>query len=255
MDENKPVATFQAAAGIFNQTIYSIGGYLNTGNALFEGIEIFTVRTGLWQDIRSLAYNAGKTLVNGVIPVITAMKVIFPGDMLVISYMDGGVGSLDLRTGAMILPTDTGRRSLSRIYAKPGEFSTKGAYEIFEDDEDVVFICVDHEFKLAKHIGVFFKTAAKDSSKITFTAGSTLPFPISGCSQVAIGKYVVYLNGYDNKEANWQHTIHRNAAVVDTTTGEYAVLALDKLIRYRYNAFSAYYNGYIYTFGGINMED
>jgi hypothetical protein len=84
---------------------------------------------------------------------------------------------------------------------------------------------------------------------------SALPYPVAGCSQVAIGKYILYLNGYDPKETNYKSTIHRNIIVLDSSTGDYEVLAVDKLVRYKYNAFSYYYNGYIYTFGGICKED
>jgi hypothetical protein len=250
-DKLKPYGSFNNVSGLINHYLFNIGGYINSVFAIEENIDLLNIRDGEWSEVKSLAYDAESTLTNDYIPVITSMKIIYPGNMLVISYMDGGVGSFDLRTGKMILPSETHHVTLNCIHALPGAYSDKGAYTIYEDDEDVVFVCVDHEFKFAKHIGVFFKKQAKDSSKLTLVTQSTRPHPLTGSSQVVIGKYIVYLNGYDHNESNWQETIHRNIVVLDTCTGEYAILANDKLIEYRYNAFSYYYNGYIYTFGGI----
>jgi hypothetical protein len=255
IDENKPLSTWQTVAGLFNHTLYSIGGYTNASLATTVSMYIFNVREGSWNAIRALAYNPGKTLINGVVPVITAMKIIYPGNMLVMSYMDGGVGSMNLSTGEMILPTHITPVTLSSIHAPAGVYSDRGAYNIFEDDEDVVFIGIDREFKFAKNVGVFFKKCPTDSENFTFTIDSKSPYPVGGCSQVAIGKYILYFNGYDQNEVNWKAAIHRNVIVLDTSTGEYAVLASDTLIRYKYNAYSYYYNGYIYTFGGICKED
>jgi hypothetical protein len=251
-DNLKPYGTFGAASALINYYFYSIGGYRNSAGTLVEEvIDLFSVREGTWGSVKSLAYNAGTSLFIDHVPVITSMKVIYPGNMIVISYMDGGVGSLDLRTGKMILPNSTDICSLNCIHAAPGAYSSKGSYTIYEDDEDVHFVCVDHSFKFAKHIGTFFKKMPSDSTELTIETGSSRPYSLTGSSQVAIGSYIVFLNGYDHNESDWRGTLHRNIVVLDTKTGEYATLSVDGLLRYRYNAYSYYYNGYIYTFGGI----
>jgi hypothetical protein len=254
-DVQKPGGTRMSISGLFNHNLYNIGGYTNSVGATAESLYIYNVREGTWNTIKSLAYNPDNQVMNGVVPVITSMKIIYPGDMLVLSYMDGSVGSFDLRVGNITLPTSTKQVSLTCIHAPPGIYSGKGAYKIYEDEEDVTFICTDNEFKFAKHVGVFFKKMPKDSTSITMQIESGLPYPVAGCSQIAIGKYILYLNGYDPKEVNYKSTIHRNIIVLDTSTGDYEVLAVDKLVRYKYNAFSHYYNGYICTFGGICKED
>jgi hypothetical protein len=243
--------SFYNVSGLVNHYLYNIGGFINTAYSTEENIDILSIRDGIWSEVKSLAYNPGTNLIEGKVPIITSMKVIYPGNMLVISYMDGGIGSFDLRTGRMILPTNTDRISLNCIHALPGAYASSGAYNIYEDDEDVNFICVNHEFKFAKHIGAFFKKNPSDSTRLTITTKSKRPYPLTGSSQVSIGKYIVFLNGYDYKEANWQETLHNNIVALDTSTGEYATLGINNLSKYRYNAFSYYYNGYIYTFGGI----
>jgi hypothetical protein len=255
LDNEKPTGTFNSITGLYNQNLYVIGGYTSVSLSINENLNLFNIREGSWSNIKSLAYNPGKITMNGVVPVITAMKVIYPGDILIISYMDGSVGSLDLRTGDITLPTEINQQSLRCIHAPPGIYSDRGAYLICEDEEDVIFTCVDNEFKYAKNVGVFFRKMPSDSTDITFTLDSELPYPVGGCSQVAIGKYIIYLGGYNSKETNYLSTLHKNVIVLDTSTGNYETLAVDKLIRYKYNAFSHYYNGYIYTFGGICKED
>jgi hypothetical protein len=176
--------------------------------------------------------------------------------MIVLSYMDGGIGSIDLNTGRMIKPASSERLTLFSIHARPGQYSDSGAYSIYEDEEDVLFLCVNHEFKFAKQLGVFFKGFPKDSSRLTVNLDSTMPFPLAGSSQAVVGKYIIYLNGFDDKAANWQETMHTALTVLDTSTGEYGVIAshTEGLIRKRLNAFSYHNNGYIYTFGGIFKE-
>jgi hypothetical protein len=261
-DYDKDTPVWNSIYSLKNQNICEIGGYKSytqgyEKSSIDSNIKTFILRKGLWDDVRSLAYDPNKELANNAIPVITSMKVIWPGNMLVISYMDGGVGSIDLNTGRMIPPSSREKRSLSCIYAPAGLYSDKGAYTIYEDEQDVVFICVNGEFKFAKEIGVFFRGEPKDSSDISFNLESEAPYPMAGASQAAIGKYIVYLNGYNEKAADWRDTLHNNISILDTSTGKYAVLASEEngTIRKKYNGYSHYYNGYIFTFGGIFKEE
>jgi hypothetical protein len=246
VDTDKPYTAVWHAYGMIGQYLYDIGGSNE------EGVELicaYDTRANKWEAVKSLAYDAGAQISNDKIPIITAMHVITSIHTVVICYADGSIASINLHTGEMILPNETKPRSISCIYAQTGELSKTGVYHIYEDEEDVVFTYIGGSFKFAKKIGVFFKAAARDSRNVTFSVQSERPFPTAGASQVAIGKYIVFLNGYDHTAANWQTTIHNNIFVLDTATGEYAVIG--KTIGFRYNAYSYYYNGYIYTFGGI----
>jgi hypothetical protein len=248
--EDIPIGTMNSIVGTSGRYIYSIGGYINSSYDTDENLQLLDTRLREWQQVKSLSYFSGKDVPQGgVIPVITAMKAIQSEDMLVISYMDGGVGSVDLRTGNVYLPGSNGGKPAAAklISQAPGVLSSRGAYYIYEDEEDVHFVCVNGGFKLAKKLGVFFKEDDEDSTDIKFHVGDNIIYPTSSSSQVAVGKYVILLNGRDQSDP--LYSSHDRAVVIDTTTGKYEILGGVSSVK-RYNAYSYYYNGFIYTFGG-----
>lgn len=266
----------------FDDAIYELGGTFTSDTSTSDNVVYYETRTGKFHTVYNIAHYETSTATYK--PQISCMKVIGSDRyMLLIVYTDGGIASIDLRDGTYYAPKDSTVRirCLHRIFAYAGEFISEGATSIDEVGDDVYIHCPTKTLRWSNVIGVFFDG---DSDK-TLTGkctgnGTGFDFarrsikPLSGSSKVSIGKYVVFMNGYDGDSTDdFRTTLHRGIVVYDTKLDNFAYIAkgvnaagvdsgetnaqsatdeiYDGTIERKYNAYSLYNNGYIYTFGGI----
>ena len=258
------VANSNAVAGLYGDSLIAFGGSVSSK------VKMFDTRKMEWSDVNFIAHYSSVAGEH-----ISAMKVIGDKDMLVISYSDGSIGSIDLRTGEFI-PQHTSAariRCVHRIFADANEVSDEGATRIDEVGDDVIFNTPSRTFRWSTLIGAFFthddrrfleKYNNCNLAEYQFDASKMITKkPVAGSSKVVVGKYIIFMNGYDSDSPTAPtENVKRSVVAYDTELHEFALIAeglnttdVDGTVLRKYNAFSHYFNGSIYTFGGIYRHD
>lgn len=257
-------ANSNPVAGLYGDSLISFGGSVSSK------VKMFDTRKFEWSDVHFIAHYGSVAGEH-----ISAMKVIGDKDMLVISYSDGSIGSIDLRTGEFIQQhTEAARiRCVHRIFAAANEVSDEGATRIDEVGDDVIFNTPSRTFRWSTLIGAFFthddrrfleKYNNCNLAEYQFDINKMITKkPIAGSSKVVVGKYIIFMNGYDSDSPTAPtENIKRSVVAYDTELNEFALIAeglnttdVDGTVLRKYNAFSHYFNGSIYTFGGIYRHD
>ncbi len=258
------VANSNAVAGLYGDSLIAFGGSVSSK------VKMFDTRKMEWSDVNFIAHYGSVAGEH-----ISAMKVIGDKDMLVISYSDGSIGSIDLRTGEFI-PQHTSAariRCVHRIFADANEVSDEGATRIDEVGDDVIFNTPSRTFRWSTLIGAFFthddrrfleKYNNCNLAEYQFDASKMITKkPVAGSSKVVVGKYIIFMNGYDSDSPTAPtENVKRSVVAYDTELHEFALIAeglnttdVDGTVLRKFNAFSHYFNGSIYTFGGIYRHD
>ena len=149
-------------------------------------------------------------------------------------------------------------RSRSCVYANAGEFLTEGATSVDRVGNDLIFRTPTNSLVWAEDIGCFFKGNNEKYTGMKENEKNSLPKnPICEAGVASCGKYVFYVNGYDNSEqTNPWKTVHTGVSVLNTETGEIATLYDGKDLLYgtleaRVKPFCVYKNGYLYVLCGF----
>ncbi len=258
------IANSNAVAGLYGDSLIAFGGSVSSK------VKMFDTRKMEWSDVNFIAHYGSVAGEH-----ISAMKVIGDKDMLVISYSDGSIGSIDLRTGEFI-PQHTSAariRCVHRIFADANEVSDEGATCIDEVGDDVIFNTPSRTFRWSTLIGAFFthddrrfleKYNNCNLAEYQFDANKMITKkPVAGSSKVVVGKYIIFMNGYDSDSPTAPtENVKRSVVAYDTELHEFALIAeglnttdVDGTVLRKFNAFSHYFNGSIYTFGGIYRHD
>jgi len=258
------IANSNAVAGLYGDSLIAFGGSVSSK------VKMFDTRKMEWSDVSFIAHYGSVAGEH-----ISAMKVIGDKDMLVISYSDGSIGSIDLRTGEFI-PQHTSAariRCVHRIFADAGEVSDEGATRIDEVGDDVIFNTPSRTFRWSTLIGAFFthddrrfleKYNNCNLAEYQFDINKMITKkPVAGSSKVVVGKYIIFMNGYDSDSPTAPtENVKRSVVAYDTELHEFALIAeglnttdVDGTVLRKFNAFSHYFNGSIYTFGGIYRHD
>lgn len=196
--------------------------------------------------------------------------IVINNGVTIFSYADGTILSSNNFIALSAIST-VKVRSPYDIFAKPGEFSRDGAHTIKQIGDDIYFLTPTHTFRFSTKIGCFF---LKNDKKILDKTDDyiekqymTDPYTrrnIAGSSKVVVDKYIIFMNGYDGSSSFGPTSINtlRSIVAYDTETGEFAMIGegkndtdIDGTIDRKYNAYSYYKNGYIYTFSGNNFFD
>ena len=159
-------------------------------------------------------------------------------------------------------------RAITRIFAKAGEFLDEGAYEICNVGNDVIFNTPNKTLRWSGDLGVFFRgrddkftNRYMESDKgVNNNNKPVVPMPICDAGICSVGKYIIYVNGYNKFAEVAPVTTHNGVIVYDTEYDEYAVMYtgednLHGTKRAKINPFCYYYDGYIYEFGGLERID
>ena len=190
--------------------------------------------------------------------------------VMIFSYTDGTILSSDTLVQLPDLST-IHVRSPYKIFAKPGEFSRDGAHTIKQIGDDIYFLTPTHTFRFSAKIGCFFLKNDKkfldktdDYIEKQYMIDPYTRRSIAGSSKVVVDKYIIFMNGYDGTSSfgpTSSNTL-RSIVAYDTETGEFAMIGegkndtdVDGTIDRKYNAYSYYKDGYIYTFSGNNFFD
>lgn len=258
------IANSNAVAGLYGDGLIAFGGSVSSK------VKMFDTRKMEWSDVNFIAHYGSVAGEH-----ISAMKVIGDKDMLVISYSDGSIGSIDLRTGEFIPQHTTAARirCVHRIFADANEVSDEGATRIDEVGDDVIFNTPSRTFRWSTLIGAFFthddrrfleKYNNCNLAEYQFDANKMITKkPVAGSSKVVVGKYIIFMNGYDSDSPTAPtENVKRSVVAYDTELHEFALIAeglnttdVDGTVLRKFNAFSHYFNGSIYTFGGIYRHD
>ena len=159
-------------------------------------------------------------------------------------------------------------RSIVRVFAKAGEFFNEGATNISQVGDDVIISTPTKSIRWAANIGVFFKGrddkytgkyVESDKGYIKNNEPVT-PLPICDAGVCSIGKYIIYINGYNKFAELPTLTAHNGVIVYDTEYDEYAVMysgenSLRGTRRQKIKTFCYAYDDYIYEFGGLERVD
>ena len=189
---------------------------------------------------------------------------------MIFSYSDGAI--LSSNNSVELSDISTVKvRSPYDIFAKPGEFSRDGAHTIKQIGDDVYFLTPTHTFRFSTKIGCFFlkndKKFLDKTDDYIEKQYMTDPYTrrhIAGSSKVVVDKYIIFMNGYDSSSSSGPTSSNtlRSIVAYDTETGEFAMIGegkndtdVDGTIDKKYNAYSYYKDGYIYTFSGNNFFD
>lgn len=190
--------------------------------------------------------------------------------VMIFSYSDGTI--LSSNNSVELSDISTVKvRSPYDIFAKPGEFSRDGAHTIKQIGDDVYFLTPTHTFRFSTKIGCFFlkndKKFLDKTDDYIEKQYMTDPYTrrhIAGSSKVVVDKYIIFMNGYDSSSSSGPTSSNtlRSIVAYDTETGEFAMIGegkndtdVDGTIDKKYNAYSYYRDGYIYTFSGNNFFD
>ena len=159
-------------------------------------------------------------------------------------------------------------RAITRIFAKAGEFLNEGAYEICNVDNDIIFNTPNKSLRWSEELGVFFRgrddkftNRYMESDKgVNNNNKPVIPMPICDAGICNVGKYIIYVNGYNKFAEVAPTTAHNGVVVYDTEYDEYAIMYtgednLHGTKRAKINSFCYYYDGYIYEFGGLERID
>lgn len=159
-------------------------------------------------------------------------------------------------------------RAITRIFARPGEFLSEGAYEICNVGKDIIFNTPNKSLRWSEEVGVFFRgrddkytNKYMESDKgVNNNNKPVVPMPICDAGICSVGKYIIYVNGYNKFAEVAPVTAHNGVIVYDTEYDEYAVMYtgednLHGTKRAKINTFCYYYDGYIYEFGGLERID
>lgn len=144
----------------------------------------------------------------------------------------------------------------------------EGATDIYNLGKDVIFATSNKTVRFSEEIGCFFRGrddkftnqyVESDKGKIKDNEPVS-PLPLCNAGICTVGKYIIYVNGY-NKFADLPSlTCHNGVVAYDTEYDEYAVLysGLDNVhgtTRSKINPACFYFDGYIYSFGGLERID
>ena len=144
----------------------------------------------------------------------------------------------------------------------------EGAIDIYNVGKDVVFASSTKSVRFSEEIGCFFrgrddkftkqyvesdKGFVKDDKPVS-------PLPLCNSGMCTVGKYIIYVNGYNKFTDLPSLTCHNGVVVYDTEYDEYGVLysGLDNVhgtTRAKINPVCYYFDGYIYSFGGLERID